>query len=696
MLKINITEKVATVWGKPAIVCGNSDYVIEFDFDDEWADRLTKTARFAYNKGGLIRYQDIVFTGNTVTVPVLDDITEVFVGVFSGNLATTTPARIPCAPSIRCGTGAPADPPPSQYDQIIALIEDGALKGDKGVGQFTVDGTDYAQEGYADVRGEKFNDYDDTDGNLALAPGSHAEGTRSVKVEIDTSTTIPTVETSTIQNIAGCKGYEIKSTKLGSVYLNPSITINNNRSGVITLVGHIISDTTTHGSGAYAVGDTFSLITDTNADDCGKITEIKEDANTTLTYITVDKIPDTVQSGLSVASPLPFIFKVNNKPLTGTYAIGLGAHTEGVGNQALSDGAHAEGYETIASGTHSHSEGVGTWASGKTSHAEGQDTIASAENAHAEGAETIANGLAAHSEGKYVFAYGDYSHAEGSDTRTFGIASHAEGHRSVVKELTLRDTILGKYTVPQNFNWNNGNGAHAEGVATVASNNGAHAEGHTTYAIGSTSHAEGYETIASGTHSHSEGVGTWASGKTSHAEGQDTIASAENAHAEGRRTEASGVYSHTEGSDTKATSNGAHAEGVSTLASGSTSHAEGYSSQATGAHSHAQNNNTRAIGAQSTACGNSTIAGYENQFVIGKHNDNNANNIFEVGNGTYDARKNAFEVAKSGTGKLGGNPILTVSSGQEVLLYIGDTQPAATAGKVTVWISLSGNVKIIQ
>lgn len=124
MLKINIKDKIATVEGSPVIVCGNSDYVIQFAFDDEWADKTAKTARFAYNKGGLIRYQDIVFTGDTVTVPVLADITEVFVGVFSGNLSTTTPARIPCELSIRCGTGAPADPTPSQYDQIMALMED--------------------------------------------------------------------------------------------------------------------------------------------------------------------------------------------------------------------------------------------------------------------------------------------------------------------------------------------------------------------------------------------------------------------------------------------------------------------------------------------------------------------------------------------------------------------------------------------
>lgn len=124
MIEIKIAKKIATIEGSPVIVCGNSDYLVHFDFDEEWADKTCKTARFAFNKGGLIRYLDVIFTGDTVTVPVLADITEVFVGVFSGNLATTTPASIPCELSIRCGTGAPITPTPDQYDQIMALMED--------------------------------------------------------------------------------------------------------------------------------------------------------------------------------------------------------------------------------------------------------------------------------------------------------------------------------------------------------------------------------------------------------------------------------------------------------------------------------------------------------------------------------------------------------------------------------------------
>lgn len=122
VIYVNVTDKRATVTGAPVIVCGNSGYTVEFTFDDEWAGLEAKTARFVYVQEGEVKYQDVVFTENTAAVPVLANTKEVRVGVFAGDLQTSTPAVIPCELSIRCGTGAPADPTPSQYDQIIALL----------------------------------------------------------------------------------------------------------------------------------------------------------------------------------------------------------------------------------------------------------------------------------------------------------------------------------------------------------------------------------------------------------------------------------------------------------------------------------------------------------------------------------------------------------------------------------------------
>ncbi len=93
-INISIRDKRATA--DPAvIVCGNSDYVVEFAFDVEWEQETVRTARFIANGS----YQDVVFTGNSCTVPIITDATEVHIGVFAGNLRTTTGARIPCTRS---------------------------------------------------------------------------------------------------------------------------------------------------------------------------------------------------------------------------------------------------------------------------------------------------------------------------------------------------------------------------------------------------------------------------------------------------------------------------------------------------------------------------------------------------------------------------------------------------------------------
>lgn len=129
-IKINIVDKYAMTEGAPVIVCGNDGYFVQFTFDEEWDGLDVKTARFVYVREGAIKHTDVVFTGDTVPVPVLANTKEVRVGVFAGDLRTSTPARIPCARSIRCGTGAPVDPTPSQYDQIMDLLRQGVTDAD--------------------------------------------------------------------------------------------------------------------------------------------------------------------------------------------------------------------------------------------------------------------------------------------------------------------------------------------------------------------------------------------------------------------------------------------------------------------------------------------------------------------------------------------------------------------------------------
>lgn len=121
-INITIENKQAAVQGRPVIVCGNSDYTIDFIFDEEWTAYEVKTARFQFSRDGDIQYVDRAFSGNTVAVPVLTDISRVFVGVFAGDLHTTTPACIPCQTSILCGSGAPEPPTESVYNYLMALL----------------------------------------------------------------------------------------------------------------------------------------------------------------------------------------------------------------------------------------------------------------------------------------------------------------------------------------------------------------------------------------------------------------------------------------------------------------------------------------------------------------------------------------------------------------------------------------------
>lgn len=132
-IKVHIKDRVAVAEGDPVIICGNSDYTVTFIFDEEWGQAFAKTARFKFNTAEGPGHIDQPFTGDTVEVPELSNIREVEVGVFVGDLKTTTGAPVRCKPCVRCGSGAPKDPAPDVYDEIMELIN-------KGGGGGTLDG----------------------------------------------------------------------------------------------------------------------------------------------------------------------------------------------------------------------------------------------------------------------------------------------------------------------------------------------------------------------------------------------------------------------------------------------------------------------------------------------------------------------------------------------------------------------------
>ncbi len=79
------------------LVGENTGQTIRFDFDDEWSDYSTKTARVCIGN----TRTDIDFIGNTVELPLIpSSIRYIDVGVYAGDLCTTAPARIRVIPSI--------------------------------------------------------------------------------------------------------------------------------------------------------------------------------------------------------------------------------------------------------------------------------------------------------------------------------------------------------------------------------------------------------------------------------------------------------------------------------------------------------------------------------------------------------------------------------------------------------------------
>ena len=101
-IKIIGANKIASVEDAPIIVCGNSDYVVVFTFDDEWASKNKKTAHFVYYQDGLKKNIPVEFEGNTCNVPVLVNTEQVTIGVSADGMVTTTGAEVRCKKSILC------------------------------------------------------------------------------------------------------------------------------------------------------------------------------------------------------------------------------------------------------------------------------------------------------------------------------------------------------------------------------------------------------------------------------------------------------------------------------------------------------------------------------------------------------------------------------------------------------------------
>lgn len=97
-LHIAVNRKFATCTDQISIICSNSDYIAVFSFDAEWNEYPIKTARFITEHG----YNDVTFSGNKCPIPMIMNASWMKIGVFAGELHTTTSAFVKCKKSVIC------------------------------------------------------------------------------------------------------------------------------------------------------------------------------------------------------------------------------------------------------------------------------------------------------------------------------------------------------------------------------------------------------------------------------------------------------------------------------------------------------------------------------------------------------------------------------------------------------------------
>ena len=124
-IHITVRERIAQADGDPEIVCGNSDYTAVFDFDAEWVAYPQKTLRTVWrdNATGKLGHDDIMFEGSSAVLPPVWRTCQVLIGVYAGDIRTTTAARVPCIGCITDTAPHHDDPDDALYRQLLAYLE---------------------------------------------------------------------------------------------------------------------------------------------------------------------------------------------------------------------------------------------------------------------------------------------------------------------------------------------------------------------------------------------------------------------------------------------------------------------------------------------------------------------------------------------------------------------------------------------
>ena len=147
-IKVRVNGEIATnLTPEVRLVCQNDKYDVEFEFDESWSNSNFKTALFIYNGKSIAVPFDREQNGNVCKIPALYETELLHIGVKSSDvegLHTSTPARVGCLLSASdIANGEIPNPTPSQYDEIISLLNQYITGGGSGEG---VDLRDYQKK----------------------------------------------------------------------------------------------------------------------------------------------------------------------------------------------------------------------------------------------------------------------------------------------------------------------------------------------------------------------------------------------------------------------------------------------------------------------------------------------------------------------------------------------------------------------
>lgn len=415
MIPVTVRDRIATKTGDEEYICGNSDFTILFDFDAEWDAWPTKTARFTWAGN----YHDVLFEGSECPVPVISDVFHFKVGVYAGNLRTTTAARVPAKKSVLCVGGIQHKPPETDvYNEILEKVNgrvtqeqmeqaiDNTMDAEFLIVRVQTENIEYADKTFDEI------DRAASDGKLVFFVDGQGK----------------------LYSYVGEMPYRKDETIIAHTFGKP---IEYTTGKIEWLVTQILPDGLIYMSGnsqlkvpnPYKVKFTGAV----NAEYDGS------------QAITV-KIPEGGTGGGSgmnlvdgeADGSLRSVYSTEESEeyKLGKYAVAVGHNTKASGEASF-----AEGRNTEASGVGAHVEGITSKAIGIRSHAENGGTQANGDDSHSEGLLTKANGRAAHVEGCNTVAEGEYQHVQGKYNLedTEGRYAHIVGNGGV--DLEIRDIV---------------------------------------------------------------------------------------------------------------------------------------------------------------------------------------------------------------------------------------------------------------